>query len=167
MKKAFLCVIAVAAMLIPQSAAAQGDVYRQSQSRMLEPQQQVFVRPLVVDLRVTEKTRQKYVWEFPEVNVQRLTLEDITNYKVIALYNSVQAAEADVMVAPTFDIRTLKKGIQITVIGYPAVYENWQIAKDEKDYKWIEDVYGVDIRTVDHTQSIRIGENRVRTYDEK
>lgn len=166
MKKVFFLAVAIAAVFSAQTAVAQ-DQYRQSQSRMLEPQQQVFVRPLVVDLRVTEEKRQKYVWEFNDVNVQRMTVGDLTNYKIIALYNSAQAADADVIVAPTFDIRTIKKGLQITVIGYPAVYENWQVAKEERDYEWIKSVYGIDIRTIDHTQSIRLSENAAKTVDEK
>ena len=35
-----------------QPIMAQKGEYRQSQSRMIEPQQEVFVRPLVVDLNV-------------------------------------------------------------------------------------------------------------------
>ena len=136
------------------------DEYRQSQGRMLEPQQQVFVRPLIVDLNVTTAERQKAVWPFPDVDINKMTTSDVENLKVNSLYLTAQKYDADVIVAPTFDVRTVKKGIEITVIGFPAKYENWQVAKKEEDYKWIEDVYGVKIRSVNPFQSL--GENQAK-----
>lgn len=138
---------------VAQNAMAQKVDYRQSQSRMLEPQQQVFVRPLVVDLNVTTTERQKAVWPF-EGDITKMTTQDIYNLKINALYLTAQKMDADVIVAPTFDIRTVKKGIEITVIGFPAKYENWKVATKEEDYKWIEDVYGTKIRVVNSLQSL-------------
>lgn len=138
---------------VAQNAMAQKVDYRQSQSRMLEPQQQVFVRPLVVDLNVTTTERQKAVWPF-EGDITKMTTQDIYNLKINALYLTAQKMDADVIVAPTFDIRTVKKGIEITVIGFPAKYENWKVATREEDYKWIEDVYGTKIRVVNSLQSL-------------
>lgn len=138
---------------VAQNAMAQKVDYRQSQSRMLEPQQQVFVRPLVVDLNVITTERQKAVWPF-EGDITKMTTQDIYNLKINALYLTAQKMDADVIVAPTFDIRTVKKGIEITVIGFPAKYENWKVATKEEDYKWIEDVYGTKIRVVNSLQSL-------------
>ncbi len=142
---------------------AQKGEYRQSQSRMLEPQQQVFVRPLVVDLKVTTTERQKAVWPFPDVDITKMTIADVANLKVNSLYLTAQKYDADVIVAPTFDIRTVKKGIEITVIGFPAKYENWKVASKPEDYQWIEDVYGVKIRTVNSVQSI--GDNQAKNSE--
>lgn len=160
-------VVATVAMLAPQVALAQqkGE-YRQSQTRMLEPMQQVFVRPLVVDLRVVSPTKVSDTWVIP-AKVDQITLAAISDAKIMALYQSNQKHESDVMVAPTFDIRTVKEGLQITVTGFPAVYENWQIARAESDYEWIEDVYGTSIRSNDATQSVQVGINRVRSYAEE
>ena len=151
---------------LPQVSNAQSSKgeYRQSQSRMLEPLQQVFVRPLVVDLKVIKDERQTFNCPYPEADVTKMTVTDIANLKVNALYLMAQEHEADVIVAPTFDIRTVKKGIEITVKGYPARYENWKVASEEKDYQWIEDVYGMKIRVQDQTQSI--GDNSVKSYNE-
>lgn len=149
---------------LSQTVVAQTkDEYRQSQSRMLEPQQQVFVRPLIVDLNVTTTERQKAVWPFPDVDINKMTTSDVENLKVNSLYLTAQKYDADVIVAPTFDVRTVKKGIEITVIGFPAKYVNWQVAKKEEDYKWIEDVYGTKIRFVNPLQSL--GENQAKNSD--
>lgn len=139
------------------------DEYRQSQSRMLEPQQQVFVRPLVVDLKVTTTERQKAVWPFPDVDINKMTTQDVENLKINSLYLTAQKFDADVIVAATFDVRTVKKGLEITVIGFPAKYENWKVATKEEDYKWIEDVYGTKIRFVNPVQSL--GENQAKNSD--
>lgn len=148
---------------VSQHVVAQKVEYRQSQSRMLEPQQQVFVRPLVVDLNVTTNERQKAVWPFPDVDITKMTVQDVSNLKINALYLTTQKFDADVIVAPTFDIRTVKKGIEITVIGFPAKYQNWKVATKEEDYQWIEDVYGTKIRFVNPLQSL--GENQAKNSD--
>lgn len=167
MKKCF-CFAALLGLILlamPQGAKAQKVEYRQSQSRLIEPQQQVFVRPLVVDLQVTTNERQKADWEFPDADVTKMTGQDMDNLKIRALYQTAELLDADVIVAPTFDIRTLKKGIRITVIGFPAKYQNWKVATEEKDYKWIQDVYGVNIRSVNPYQSL--GDNNAKNSDKE
>lgn len=167
MKKISFLLAFVAVLLgLSQNAAAQSKgEYRQSQSRMIEPQQQVFVRPLVVDLHVTTNERQKAVWPFPEVDIYKMTVQDVENLKINALYLTAQKMDADVIVAPTFDIRTVKKGIEITVIGFPAKYENWKVAEKEEDYKWIEAVYGTRFKynIVNPAQSL--GGNQAKNSD--
>lgn len=164
MKRLFFVFAALAVLMAwPADALAQKVNYRQSQSRMVEPQSQVFVRPLVVELQVLNSERQVDEWEVPELDITKATVEDIANEKVNALYKSAQKHDADVIVAPTFDIRTAKKGIVITVIGFPAKYVNWQVAREERDYKWIEDVYGVKIRTINSMQSL--GDNQAKNSD--
>jgi len=160
----FLLVLLMAMLGLSQTVKAQTkDEYRQSQSRMLEPQQQVFVRPLVVDLKVTTTERQKAVWPFPDVDINKMTTQDVENLKINSLYLTAQKFDADVIVAATFDVRTVKKGLEITVIGFPAKYENWKVATKEEDYKWIEDVYGTKIRFVNPIQSL--GENQAKNSD--
>lgn len=163
-KKIFLITFATALLGLSQTATAQtkGE-YRQSQSRLLEPTQQVFVRPLVVDLQVTTDERQKAVWPFPDVDIFKMTTVDVDNLKINALYLTAQKFDADVIVAPTFDIRTVKKGIEITVIGFPAKYTNWKVATREEDYKWIEEVYGTKIRFTNPIQSL--GDNQAKNSD--
>ena len=94
-----------------------------------------------------------------------MTVQDVENLKINALYLTAQKMDADVIVAPTFDIRTVKKGIEITVIGFPAKYENWKVAEKEEDYKWIEAVYGTRFRynIVNPAQSL--GGNQAKNSD--
>lgn len=138
--------IALFAFIGIMGAQAQKVEFRQSQSRMLEPVQEVFVRPLVVDLKVLTDTRQETTWPFPDVKVTDMTVTDLEMFKANALYLTAQKFDADVIVAASFDVRTAKKGIEITVIGFPARYENWKVATQEADYKWIKEVY--DLRTI-------------------
>lgn len=163
----FLFAFVAAAFGMSQEAMAQSakGEYRQSQSRMIEPQQEIFVRPLVVDLHVTTTERQKAVWPFPEADISKMTVGDVENLKINALYLTAQKLDADVIVAPTFDIRTVKKGIEITVIGFPAKYENWKVATEEKDYKWIEQVYGTKYRYVPVNSKVSLGGNQAKNSD--
>ena len=68
---------------------AQKVEYRQSQSRMIEPQSQVFVRPLIVDLQVLTTERQVDEWEVPEIDITKATVGDIANEKIKALYKKL------------------------------------------------------------------------------
>ena len=63
---------------------------------------------------------------------------DLTNVRSRAVYLSSQKHNADVIVAPMFNVETSKdgKGYQVTVTGFPAYFKNWQPAK-ESDYEWI------------------------------
>lgn len=164
MKKYLLSMIMMAVLLgLSQGAMAQKQVeYRQSQSRMLEPLQEVFVRPLIVDLKVLTDTRQRATWPFPDVKVTDMTVGDVETMKTNALYLTAQKYDADVIVGASFDIRTVKKGLEVTVIGFPARYENWKVAEKEEDYKWIKEVY--DLRTVknyENNSAKALGGNQV------
>ena len=73
--------IALFAFIGIMGAQAQKVEFRQSQSRMLEPVQEVFVRPLVVDLKVLTDTRQETTWPFPDVKVTDMTVTDLEMFK--------------------------------------------------------------------------------------
>ncbi len=132
--------------------------FRQSQSRISEPNMEVFVRPLIVDLSVISETRVEDTWSYPDVNIAKLSNDQIQNLKATALFQTSQKHKADVIVAATFDIVTPEKnggyGLNITVIGYPANYTNWRPATEASDYEWIQDVYGT-----------AIGENRIEATE--
>lgn len=169
-KKENLRTLAFFSMLvIPTIALAQtsADQYRQAQTRMLEPMQEVFVRPLVVDLEIIKEERQTYTaWPWP-VDVQKMSVADVTNAKINALYMCAKSDNADVIVAPTFFIESDKKGkcLMVTVEGYPARYKNWKVATKEEDYQWIEDVYGTKIRVQNSTKAL--GDNAAKSQLEE
>lgn len=148
-----------------QPIMAQKGEYRQSQSRMIEPQQEVFVRPLVVDLHVITESRQKASWNFPDADITRMTVLDMSNLKANALYLTAQKFDADVIVAASFDIRSVKKGLEITVIGFPAKYTNWKVASKEEDYKWIKEIYGTQYRYNPINMTKALEENAAKNSD--
>lgn len=148
-----------------QPIMAQKGEYRQSQSRMIEPQQEVFVRPLVVDLNVITDSRQKASWNFPEADITKMTVLDMSNLKANALYLTAQKFDADVIVAASFDIHSVKKGLEITVIGFPAKYTNWKVASKEEDYKWIKEIYGTQNRYNPINMTKALEENAAKNSD--
>lgn len=119
--------------------------YRQSQARIIEPKMNVYVKPLIVDLKVLEgqKRVEAGPFTFPDKDVTTMSLADLENTKTNALYLAARKYDADIIVAATFDVRTPEngKGLEITVSGFPAVYSNWRTI-EEKDYQWVRDSYG-------------------------
>ena len=119
--------------------------YHESQARLMEPKLNVYVKPLIVDLKVLEG--QKRVTEgpflFPDKDVTTMTLEELEKTKTNALYLAAKKYGADIIVAATFDVRTSEKakGLEITVTGFPAIYSNWRTV-EEQDYLWIREAYG-------------------------
>ncbi len=149
MKKLYLLLLLLTLGFSANAQKVQSIDFRQSQSRISEPNMEVFVKPLIVDLDVISETRVEDTWEFPTVDLTKLSDYQLQNLKATALFKSSKKYEADVIVAATFDITTEENnggvGLSITVIGYPAQYKNWRPANDSSDYEWIEDVYGIAI----------------------
>ncbi len=112
--------------------------FRDSQARSLEPIQNAYVKPLIVEL-VVDQNKGKITdnWIFTNKAVNALN-GDIKEMRARALFNSTQKHNADVIVAVTFDIASLEDGTgyEVKVIGYPANYKGWNTAKPE-DYEWI------------------------------
>lgn len=126
--------------------------FQQSQTRIIEPLQDVYVRPLVVDLDIIKEERQVYgpFMDYIDKDISQITFDMLEEAKKNAAYNASIIDDADVIVAATFDIRTPEKGkgIMITVRGYPAKYTNWRKVNDNatdpktgkpiNDYEWLE-----------------------------
>lgn len=163
MKKIVLLVwIAIAAVC---EVHAQKEVrYQESQTRVIEPLQDVYVRPLVVDLEVIKEDRQVY-GPFPEIltkDITEISSVELDNAKKNAVYKAAIMDDADVIVAATFDVRTPDKGkgVIITVRGYPAKYVHWRKVTDKgkdpvtgetvNDYDWLENSLfeGLRIRSI-------------------
>lgn len=143
---------------------AQQVKFQQSQTRIIEPLQDVYVRPLVVDLEIIKTDRQVYgpFTEYMDKDVTQISLAELDDAKKNAAYNAAIIDDADVIVAATFDVRTPEKGkgILITVRGYPAKYTNWrkvsangtdpETGKPVNDYEWLENSLfeGLKIRSI-------------------
>lgn len=146
------------AVLFGLSAGAQE--FNQYQGRSIEPLQDVFVRPLTVDMKLLKTERQSYgPYHFP-VEVNKMTVGDIETIKINAIYLASEEEGADMIVATTFRIQTPKKGggLDVVVNGYPVQYINWRPfgrtidgkAQMEEDYKWISSLLNaVEIRPKD------------------
>lgn len=175
MKKMLLSVLAV---VFTMGVYAQSNVrFQQSQTRIIEPLQDVYVRPLVVDLEIIKSERQVYgpFAEYLDKDVSQISMAELDNAKKNAVYNAAIIDDADVIVAATFDVRTPEKGkgILITVRGYPAKYTNWrkvsangidpETGKSINDYEWLEKSLfnGLKIR------SITKGDDKTEAVDSK
>ncbi len=151
MKKFYLLLFFLSIMAIDNVNAQKVESvnFRQSQSRINEPNMAVFVRPLVVDLEVINQERVESESNFPNVKLTDLTSEKLYNLKATALFECSQTNHADVIIGAMFDIQSFENnngyGIKIKVVGYPAKYTNWKPATSNDEYEWILDVYGTAI----------------------
>ncbi|MBO4634277.1 MAG: hypothetical protein J5669_02770 [Bacteroidales bacterium] len=107
--------------------------YMEASARYLEPAQSVIAIPLVADLKVlggqityTEKEA------FKDYPVTEDLVSLMPNFKKIALCRAARHYKADMIIGATVDIVTNADGrLEITIIGYPAVYSNFRNATAE------------------------------------
>lgn len=103
--------------------------YQESSARNLEPEQTMLVSPVIADLEVSE-TKVYHVEReaFEEIEIDESVLNNIADFKKIALSRAAKAYDADVMVGTIMDIVTEDGRLVITVSGYPAKYKNFRVA---------------------------------------
>lgn len=164
MKKTLLFGIAFA---ICASTYAQKVEYRQAQTRVIEPMQDVYIRPLVADLEIIKNTRQKYLpsSQFLNKKLVDLTFADIEDAKILATYQAAVQEDADIIVGATYEVRNhiddkgkpSEYGIDIIVSGYPAKYTNWhKMGENPSDEKWVKHL-------IDGQNSRRSGDSDKKT----
>lgn len=131
------CVVAFCAMGWALTAGAQKtEVYRSSQTRVVEPRMGVYTKPLIADLEVVKEIGKiKDEWHFTPEEVVALG-NDEEGVRTRALYLSVDSHKVDVIVAASFDMESGSDGFRVTVTGYPARFVNWRTAT-EADNAWI------------------------------
>lgn len=111
--------------------------YDASTVRYLTPSMSGFITPVTADLQVSAD-KITYVETFSN----NLTIRDINSidnsgtvayYKNYTVVQAVKKYNADVIVAPIFNIKTSEdfSTITVTVIGYPANYVNFRKATPE------------------------------------
>jgi hypothetical protein len=150
-----LLLAALICLFAGNAAGQQIPAYEESQARLIEPKQDVFVVPLVADIEVLDnQTRQDYgpYRLDPKPLLSTMTFEEIIdNLKARALYMAAREADADLIVAATFNVKPdqKEKVMIINVSGYPSKYINFRPLKLEKaeDYEWIQVVYPATYRT--------------------
>jgi hypothetical protein len=147
-------------LLAGNAAGQQIDSYNESQARLIEPKQDVFVVPLVADIQVLDnQTRQDYgPYKYDLKTLVASTFEEaINNIKARALYTAAREADADLIVAATFNVKSddkVKNLMIVNVSGYPGKYINFRPLNLEKaeDYDWIRVVYPATYRTQDEKE---------------
>ena len=164
MKKTLLIGIALA---ISATTYAQKVEYRQAQTRVIEPMQDVYIRPLVADLEIIKDKRQKYMpsSQFLSRKLTDLTMADIEDAKILATYQAAVQEDADIIVGATYEVRNhidekgkpSEYGIDIIVSGYPAKYTNWhKMGENPSDEKWVGHL-------IDGQNSRRLGDSDRKT----
>ena len=165
MKKKFLLIVALAC-----SAAgfAQRISYQEAQTRVIEPMQDVFVRPMAADLEIIKKERQTYGptlfldgYKLADILSSASAREALEQAKVLATYAAAHKENADVIVGATYLVtshvengKISEYGVDITVNGYPARYVNWhKLGDDPKDKEWFTSlINGQQVRANSKTQ---------------
>ena len=128
--------------------------FEQSQSRIIEPKQDVFIKPLVAEIKImNDEARQDFgPYEYEISSIDNLSYEQLDNFKTRSLYKAAREADADIIVAATFNARSDEKGkkVIIEVSGFPGKYVNFRTATEaDGDYKWITTVYPYTDRVTD------------------
>jgi len=150
MKKTFF--ISLFVLLTNVCSFAQKQIVHQSQSRVIEPMQDVFIRPLVADLEIIKQELTEYapVWQCQGMKVSEITNEQLINAKTNALYVAAAREGADIIVAATFEVISHRDekgqfvdndGLDIIVRGYPAKYVNWhKMGESPEDSEWFKNL---------------------------
>ena len=147
-KVVFVVGIALAASSL---CRAQKVEYEQAQSRILEPLQEVLIRPMAAELKMLSTELKVYPpsWQFKELKLTEMKDEDLKNAKTNAAFHAAISDGADIILAATYYVRNhidekgkpSDRGVDVIVRGYPAKYVNWHLLGDSKypsDENWVE-----------------------------
>lgn len=142
--KRLLIVAAMAATTL--GVMAQKTVkFENAQARAFDVVPNSYVKPLTVELKIDEqKGRITDVWEIRPDELMALVNEkdagevQMQNLRNYAIFKSSQKHNCDVIVAPTFNIRSndVSQGVTVTLIGFCANFVNWKTMED-KDVLWM------------------------------
>lgn len=145
MRKCFMMAVVC---LVSLNVCAQKNTtveFHQAQARQVEPLIQTFIMPKVAEMTVGSE-RISFTTFISNEEAKAMD-NSIYELKAYALANTCKANNADVIVAATYLIDTDKNngGYNVTVVGYPGIYERWRDVQ-ANDYQWIQSVYGVDLK---------------------
>jgi hypothetical protein len=129
-----------AAMLLSLGAYAQKTTtvkFHDTQARALETTTGSHVKPLVVEVEVAP-ARFTDEWPLSEEDVKGMN-GDVANLRSWATFQSAKKHNADVIVAPMYEIKNDDKtGVfYVTVVGYEGHFKNWR-SVNSTDYDWIK-----------------------------
>ena len=152
MKK--ICIILLAALATINVSAQKFAEIHNVQSRMIEPIQQVLVKPLVAEIKILKNELVTFPpsWQLRGVNSLDIYKDERDNGRLIesavksAIHEAAQREGADMLVGVTYEVRNhtekgkvdYENGIDIIISGYPAKYTNWRTFDENQDMKWSE-----------------------------
>ncbi len=135
MKKTLLIGIAMAFSMVSFAQKTEYH-FQDTQARLLDVTSNAYVKPLTVELNVL--TKEHKTWVFPLTNAEVDAMKgDLVNIRSYAVYAASKQENCDVIVAATFNVKSVKGGFEVTVVGYPANFINWKTATKD-DYEWIK-----------------------------
>lgn len=149
-----LLVLAIGMLMTSCTTTVQSTLYRydENTARYITPAMQpTYITPTIADLDISStKVVESETYE------NTLTNNDITNiehsptieyWKNLTVSKVVQKYNADVIVAPIFDVKTSDDflTVTVTVTGYPATFKNFR--KVTNDDAPAMRIYGIEIAT--------------------
>ena len=139
MKQLLLSVVLLFCMV---NANAQTD-FEHAQTRIQEGMSEFFIRPMVAELEMIKTECQE--WPafniYPGVGMNEITEAMLETAKANAAYKAAMLAGADIILGATFYVvnNKKKKGLDVTVRGYPAKYVQFHnYGSKNEDKEWIE-----------------------------
>ncbi len=147
----FLLLVALTAVSTgyAQKAKRVEKIFEQSQTRYVEPEVRVFVKPMVADMAMLTTERQYYgpfIFNLPKPFPDLMQFQ-VEEYKKTALFQANKLAESDVMVAALFNVYIKeddKYKIYIDISGFPATYSNFHLINlsNKDEIEMIKTLYG-------------------------
>ena len=118
-------------------AATNNVAYREYSARNTEPTQSpIVVAPLLAELEILTEQSVSNTIVYEDFIVQASNVQEIDNYKKLAVYTIARKYNADTMVGALVNVETTVNGkLSVTVTGYPARYIKFR-TMEEKDV-WI------------------------------
>ena len=136
MKKVFITVLV--ALAFASCGIQKASVEEQYvQARMLDVRADAHVHPLTVEVEIDKNAeRITDIWTYTKEDVSAMG-GDLSNIRANGLYRSSKKHNADIIVAPMFNLQSDKDGVyRLEVIGYPGNFVNWK-SLEAKDSVWM------------------------------
>lgn len=141
MKKLFLTLMLLGCAAICYSQTK----FEHAQTRIQEGMSEFFIRPMVAELQMIGSECKEWTFNvLPGVQLSNVSVPMLENAKANAAYKAAKMEGADIILGVTFYVvnNEEKKGLDVTVRGYPAKYVNFHNFGDGQkgadDAKWIE-----------------------------
>jgi hypothetical protein len=122
------------------SCSPQRFTYKSNTSRISEPPYSGYVVPWIADIQLVSPDKITYSEVFDIVVDEFTTESNIEMYKTYTLGIAAKKNNADIIIAPLYEIETTDKGfLRITVSGYLGKFVNFRSAT--KDDQWFINLY--------------------------